>query len=145
MIAAMLTTILFAIKAVFARPGSLELGSASASFPGCCSRCRRSGRGHGSCGHGLVLAFGKWFFSSGLAVLGLGGLLMFQDCRGPGQIWPISPFNRSRSWPSPPGWLWLGRRSPPDVSSDRRDAWWSDRSPPRGLPLFAPRQQAIGV
>lgn len=76
MIAALLTTLLFAGNAVFARRSALLLGGTRANAWRLLLATMLLGAWSLTLGRGLGLAFG-WFFLSGLAGFGLGGLAMF--------------------------------------------------------------------
>ncbi|RME66964.1 MAG: EamA family transporter [Verrucomicrobia bacterium] len=77
MIAALLTTVLFAATAVFARRAALALGATLANFCRLLLAAGLLGLWTWWFGRGAGLAF-EWFFLSGLAGFGLGGLMMFQ-------------------------------------------------------------------
>lgn len=75
--AAILTTLLFAATAVFARRAALALGSTLANFCRLLLATGLLGLWAWFLGRGAGVAFG-WFFLSGLAGFGLGGFMMFQ-------------------------------------------------------------------
>ncbi len=76
MLAALLTTALFAATAVFARRAALALGATAANCWRLALAAVLLGTWSVVFGYGFGAAFG-WFFASGLVGFGLGGLLMF--------------------------------------------------------------------
>ncbi len=76
MLAALLTTGFFAATAVFARRAALALGAPEANFARLALAAVLLGAWSVAFGYGFGAARG-WFFASGLAGFGLGGLLLF--------------------------------------------------------------------
>lgn len=78
MLAALLTTGLFAVTAVFARRAALALGATAANFWRLALATVVLGIWAALAGCGLGVAWG-WFFLGGVAGFGLGGLAMFHS------------------------------------------------------------------
>ncbi len=147
MLAALLTTGLFAVTAVFARRAALALGATAANFWRLALATVVLGLWTALAGRGLGVAWG-WFFLGGVAGFGLGGLAMFHSLPRAGSNLSTLTVQCGAVVVALTGeGLWLGT-----VPTGYQLACIGVilagvllGLAPRGLPEFAPRQLKIGA
>ncbi|MBK8479277.1 MAG: hypothetical protein IPL39_24260 [Opitutaceae bacterium] len=147
MLAALLTTGLFAVTAVFARRAALALGATAANFWRLALATVVLGVWTALVGRGLGVA-GGWFFLGGVAGFGLGGLAMFHSLPRAGSNLSTLTVQCGSVVVALAGeGLWLGT-----VPTGYQLACIGVilagvllGLAPRGLPQFAPRQLRIGA
>ena len=147
MLAALLTTVFFAVTAVFARRAALALGPTAANFWRLSLATVVLGVWTALAGRGFGVGWG-WFFLSGVAGFGLGGLAMFHSLPRAGSNLSTLTVQCGSVVVALSGeWLWLGT-APTAYQLGCIAAILAGvllGLAPRGLPQFEPRQLKIGA